>query len=79
LVEHLKLSLDCGWAIVASIEAQDGQLSYEYPLSEKMIEARKATFADQWPHDSKKGWKCKTKQVRCVDHRREHQELINVL
>jgi len=63
LVEHLKLSSDCGWAIVASIEAQDGQLSYEYPLSEKMIEARKATFADRWPHDAKKGWKCKTKQV----------------
>lgn len=63
LSEHLKHSPDCGWAIVATIEKQDGELSEEYPLSIGMIEARKATFLDKWPHDSKKGWKCKTKQV----------------
>jgi len=28
-----------------------------------MIEARKATFGKLWPHEGKKGWKCKTKQV----------------
>ncbi len=31
-----------------------------------MIEARKATFSDKWPHETKKGWKCKTKQVDCA-------------
>jgi hypothetical protein len=66
-VEHLKHSPDCGWAIVATIEKQDGQLSEEYPCSTRMIEARKATFADKWPHEGKKGWKCKVKQVCFVD------------
>lgn len=59
----MKHSPDCGWAIVASIEKLDGVLSLEYPSSARMIEARKATFADKWPHEGKKGWKCKTKQV----------------
>jgi len=63
LAEHLKHSPDCGWAIVATIEKQDGELSEEYPSSARMIQARKATFADKWPHESKKGWKCKIKQV----------------
>lgn len=27
------------------------------------MEARRATFAGMWPHEGKKGWKCKTKQV----------------
>ncbi|KAH9221287.1 hypothetical protein DL95DRAFT_519313 [Leptodontidium sp. 2 PMI_412] len=63
LAEHLKHSPDCGWAIVATIEKQDGVLSVEYPLSLTMIAARKATFADKWPHEGKKGWKCKVKQM----------------
>jgi len=70
LVEHLTHSPDCGWAIVATIERQDGVLSQESPASKRMIEARKATFADKWPHENKKGWKCKTKQVGaliCID------------
>lgn len=63
LMEHLKHSPNCGWAIVATIEAGVGDLAREYPLSLDMIEARRATFADRWPHETKKGWKCKTKQV----------------
>lgn len=63
LAEHLKHSPDCGWAIVASIEQRDEELSQEYPASSKMIEARKATFGNHWPHEGKKGWKCKTKQM----------------
>jgi hypothetical protein len=63
LVEHLKHSSECGWAIVATIQREDGDLSQEYPSSTRMIEARKATFSDKWPHESKKGWKCKIKQV----------------
>ncbi|KAG4435833.1 hypothetical protein IFR05_008692 [Cadophora sp. M221] len=63
LAEHLKHSPECGWAIVATIEKQDGLLSVEYPSSSTMIAARKATFADKWPHEGKKGWKCKVKQM----------------
>ncbi len=63
LEEHLKLSPDCGWAITACIEAKAGGIHLENPMSTGMIEARKATFGDRWPHDAKKGWKCKTKQV----------------
>ncbi|KAI9651229.1 hypothetical protein NHQ30_001267 [Ciborinia camelliae] len=63
LVEHLKHSPNCGWATVAAIEAQDRSLSTEYPASMRMVEARTATFAGRWPHESKRGWKCKTKQL----------------
>jgi len=73
-VEHLTHSPDCGWAIVATIESQDGVLSLENPATKRMMEARKATFADKWPHEGKKGWKCKTKQVRA----RAFVEVINL-
>jgi hypothetical protein len=63
LVKHLKLVPHCGWAIVASIHPRDSQSSEEYPLSAGMIEARKATFGNRWPHQNKKGWKCKITQV----------------
>ncbi|THV48897.1 hypothetical protein BGAL_0222g00170 [Botrytis galanthina] len=63
LKEHLKHSPNCGWAIVASIEAQDEELSREFPASLRMVEARTATFAGRWPHEAKRGWKCKTKQL----------------
>lgn len=62
--EHLKHSPNCGWATVAAIEAQDEELSNEFPASLRMVEARTATFAGKWPHEAKRGWKCKTKQVR---------------
>lgn len=63
LAEHLKHSPDCGWAIVTSIADQVEELSQEYPASDRMIDARRATFGDKWPHEGKKGWKCKVKQV----------------
>lgn len=63
LVEHLKHSPNCGWATVAAIEAQDEELSKEFPASLRMVEARTATFAGRWPHEAKRGWKCKTKQL----------------
>jgi hypothetical protein len=62
----LKHSPDCGWAICAAIERQDEEISTEYPLSTRLFEARKATFSDKWPHEGKKGWKCKVKQVCSV-------------
>lgn len=64
LAEHLKHCPDCGWAIVASIEAGlVKEFSQEYPYSERMLEARKATFGDKWPHEAKEGWQCKIKNV----------------
>ncbi|KAI0814006.1 hypothetical protein GGR55DRAFT_490837 [Xylaria sp. FL0064] len=61
--EHLRLSPHCGWAIVAGIEAGLGDYALDDPTSSDMIDARKATFGDRWPHDGKRGWKCKTKQL----------------
>ncbi|KAH0443905.1 chromosome segregation protein [Colletotrichum camelliae] len=63
LEEHVKHAPDCGWAIVAGIDANVGDLATEDPSSARMIKARKATFGGRWPHDNKKGWKCKTKQL----------------
>lgn len=63
LLEHLKHASHCGWAVVAAIEAEIGDYEKADPGQPHMIEARKATFAGRWPHDGKKGWKCKTKQV----------------
>ncbi len=39
----------------------------EDPLSEVMMDARRATFRDTWPHEAKKGWKCKMENVRIPD------------
>jgi hypothetical protein len=61
--EHVKHSPSCGWAIVASIEAGLEEYKQEDPSHPALVQARKATFADRWPHDGKRGWKCKTKQV----------------
>ncbi|KAI1339496.1 hypothetical protein F5Y15DRAFT_74589 [Xylariaceae sp. FL0016] len=61
--EHLRLSPTCGWAIVAGIEVSVGNYATDDPISQEMIAARKATFAGRWPHEGKRGWKCKTKQL----------------
>ncbi|KAI1639097.1 hypothetical protein F4809DRAFT_658419 [Biscogniauxia mediterranea] len=61
--EHLRLSPHCGWAIVAGIEVGLGDYGLDDPTSAQMIEARKATFGGRWPHEGKRGWKCKTKQL----------------
>ncbi|KAB5577973.1 hypothetical protein GE09DRAFT_1214186 [Coniochaeta sp. 2T2.1] len=64
LIEHLKHVPDCGWAIVAAVEAELGEYAKVHPLDPRMVEARKATFGSgRWPYDGKKGWKCKTKQL----------------
>lgn len=64
LEEHLKHAPECGWAITAAVEAELGEYAREDPRDALMSEARKATFAGRWPHESRKGWSCKTKQVR---------------
>lgn len=63
IYEHVKHAPHCGWALVAAIEADIGDYAREDPNDPEMVEARKATFAGRWPHENKKGWKCKTKQV----------------
>ncbi|KAK3324021.1 hypothetical protein B0T19DRAFT_219714 [Cercophora scortea] len=63
LEEHLKHSPTCGWAVTAAIEAELGEYGQVHPLDPAMIEARKATFGGRWPYESKKGFKCKTKQL----------------
>ncbi|OTB06474.1 hypothetical protein M426DRAFT_20924 [Hypoxylon sp. CI-4A] len=61
--EHLRLSPHCGWAIVAAIDAGLGDYAADDPSDTQMVAARKATFGGRWPHDGKRGWKCKTKQL----------------
>ncbi|KAH8680705.1 hypothetical protein BX600DRAFT_428688 [Xylariales sp. PMI_506] len=63
LQEHMRLSPDCGWAIVTAIEIGVGDRSLDDPSHPDMMEARKATFAGRWPHENKRGWKCKVKQM----------------
>ncbi|KAG6017270.1 hypothetical protein E4U43_001878 [Claviceps pusilla] len=63
LQEHLKHSPTCGWAIHVAIEADIEEYSKEDPGLPHMVEGRRATFADKWPHEARKGWKCKTKQL----------------
>lgn len=63
--EHLALSSQCSWAITIGVEQsiERGSLEEEDPMSAKMLDARKATFGDSWPHEGKRGWTCKTKKV----------------
>ena len=65
LEEHKKFSPHCGWAIVRSIEQNEGaeELGSVDPMSEEMVEARRATFQGKWPHEEKRGWVCKTQKV----------------
>ncbi|KAI9762589.1 MAG: hypothetical protein M1840_001215 [Geoglossum simile] len=67
--EHLKHSADCGWALNTYIEQNREARERSDPLHASMIAARRATFADRWPHDGKKGWLCKiTKMVEAGWH-----------
>ncbi|KAJ6789181.1 hypothetical protein PWT90_03305 [Aphanocladium album] len=63
LVEHLKHASHCGWAIISAIEAEIEEYSKQDPTLPHMVEAREATFGSRWPHEGKKGWQCKTKQL----------------
>lgn len=63
--EHIKLSPGCGWATIARIE-QDidgGNQEQENPMGDSLLNARKMTFGAMWPHESKRGWLCKTQKV----------------
>lgn len=38
----------------------------EDPTSETIVQARKGTFGESWPHDGKKGWLCQSDKVNTV-------------
>lgn len=63
--EHLKHAPSCGWAVAASIEqtVEDGSHNLDNPMSMAMRNARHMTFGTNWPHENKRGWKCKTQKV----------------
>jgi hypothetical protein len=63
--EHIKHSPDCGWAISAVINQRTskGIFVNEDPMSEELVASRTVTFADLWPYEKKKGWKCKVAKV----------------
>ncbi|RMJ25068.1 Chromosome segregation protein BIR1 [Aspergillus sp. HF37] len=62
--EHLRLSGDCGWAIMMDIQQHSSNpAEIEDPTSEKLADARQATFSLSWPHDGKRGWVCKSEKM----------------
>ncbi|KAF2436346.1 BIR-domain-containing protein [Tothia fuscella] len=63
--EHIKHAPECGWAVnaVISKRTSGGMFVNEDPMSEKLAESRRATFADLWPYEGKKGWKCKVNKM----------------
>jgi hypothetical protein len=63
--EHIKHSPSCGWAInaVISQRTNNGTFVNEDPMSEELAASRTATFAENWPYEGKKGWKCKITKV----------------
>lgn len=63
--EHLKHAQDCGWAILASINAEQSfeVTNMEDPTGQNITEARRSTFAIGWPHESKRGWTCKSEKM----------------
>lgn len=64
ITEHLKHSPECGWAIMMDIQqSSSNPKKIEDPTSERIVQARAATFGTSWPHDGKKGWVCQSVKV----------------
>lgn len=63
--EHLKHSPECGYATLMNIarEAHYDTNNIDDPTSASIEQARRATFEAGWPHESKRGWTCKTEQM----------------
>lgn len=63
--EHLRHSPECGWAVMmshAQAEKHDTEEMVD-PTSAPIADARRATFSIGWPHESKRGWTCKTEKM----------------
>lgn len=64
ITEHLKHANDCGWAVMMDIQQHSSNpAEIEDPTSDKIREARLATFGTSWPHDGKRGWVCQSEKV----------------
>lgn len=63
--EHMKHSPECGWAILmtAARDVKQDADAMEDPTGQLLEDARRATFAIGWPHESKRGWRCKTEKM----------------
>ncbi|KAI5240565.1 hypothetical protein E4T43_06039 [Aureobasidium subglaciale] len=60
LQEHLAHSTQCSYALSLSVTDKAEERD---PMSPELVEARTSTFGDMWPHEHKKGWKPKVKQM----------------
>ncbi|EED22299.1 chromosome segregation protein BIR1, putative [Talaromyces stipitatus ATCC 10500] len=64
VLEHLKHSPDCGWAIIMDIQSNTSNpAEIVDPTSSSIVEARRATFAIGWPHEGKRGWLCQSEKM----------------
>ncbi|KAE8378407.1 hypothetical protein BDV26DRAFT_281076 [Aspergillus bertholletiae] len=64
ITEHLKHASDCGWAVMMDIQQHSSNpAEIEDPTSDKIREARLATFGTSWPHDGKRGWVCQSEKM----------------
>jgi hypothetical protein len=64
ITEHLQHSPECGYAIMANVARVENHepSQMEDPTGQRLEDARRATFAN-WPHESKRGWVCKTEKM----------------
>ncbi|KAI5211327.1 hypothetical protein AUEXF2481DRAFT_76499 [Aureobasidium subglaciale EXF-2481] len=60
LQEHLAHSTQCSYALSLSVMDKAEERD---PMSRELVDARTSTFGDMWPHEHKKGWKPKVKQM----------------
>ncbi|THW41310.1 hypothetical protein D6D25_04709 [Aureobasidium pullulans] len=60
LQEHLAHSAHCSYALSLSVSDKAEERD---PMSPELVDARTSTFGDMWPHEHKKGWKPKVKQM----------------
>ncbi|PYH85686.1 hypothetical protein BO82DRAFT_351013 [Aspergillus uvarum CBS 121591] len=64
ITEHLKHAPDCGWAVMMDIQQHSSNpAEIEDPTSERIVQARQATFGEAWPHDGKRGWTCQSDKM----------------
>lgn len=65
LDEHLSHAKSCPWAISLSCARENEDRD---PMDSDLLEARRDTYADLWPHEKKKAWKPKISKV-CIIYR----------
>ncbi|KAL5364684.1 hypothetical protein BJX96DRAFT_137974 [Aspergillus floccosus] len=64
ITEHLKHAKDCGWAVMMDIQQHSSNpAEIDDPTSDRVREARLATFGTNWPHDGKRGWVCDSEKM----------------